>query len=73
MEHPKVCDVRGGWHHNHLNQLMSECRISGAKLASICDVHVNTVSNWRTGKIGAPGMLFAYLELLAKVKSIGRV
>lgn len=51
---------------------MIECSISGVALAQKCGVHVNTVSNWRTGRHDIPGAVFGYLELLAEVRRLGR-
>ena len=47
-----------------------DCRMTGSELARRCRVHENTVTNWRTGRSPVPGAVFAYLELLAKVKAI---
>jgi len=71
VKHHNDCDVSSGQYHKSvLNDMMRECRLSGAKLAERVSVHPNTVSNWRNGKTPIPGAVIAYLELLAKVRSL---
>lgn len=50
--------------------LMKLCDITGAQLAERVDVYPSTVSHWVTGKTEPPGAVYAYLELLAKVRAI---
>lgn len=52
--------------------LMAECEVSSADLARRVDVFPSTVSAWVTGKATPPGAVFAYLKLLAKVRSASR-
>lgn len=72
VKHHRKCDVSGDPDHSKLERLMIECSISGVALAQKCGVHVNTVSNWRTGRHDIPGAVFGYLELLAEVRRLGR-
>lgn len=65
------CGFSSGLNHkSSLNALMNDCQLSGAKLAERVNVHPNTVANWRNGKTPIPGAVLAYLELLAKVRSL---
>ena len=44
--------------------------IKQAQFAREIDMDVNTVSRWAQGTQRAPGLLWAYLELRAKVKEL---
>jgi len=55
-----------------ITETMKLCGLSASALARAVDVHPNTVSAWVTGKARTPGAVIAYLELLAKVRSLSQ-
>jgi DNA-binding transcriptional regulator YiaG len=53
-----------------LRNAMSELKIKGPTLAHILNVHVNTVSRWRSGKCEIPGPVAAYVNLRLAIARI---
>lgn len=58
--------------HLRFANLLAESGITGAELARRADVATSTVSHWKTGKHDVPGIVLAYLELLAAVRRIAK-
>lgn len=57
---------------NKLVSMLADCNLTSAELARRVDVFPSTVSAWVTGKATPPGAVFAYLDLLAKVRSASK-
>lgn len=58
--------------HSRFTNLMAETGLTGAALADRIGVARSTVSSWATGKVEPPGVVLAYLSLLAEVKRLGK-
>jgi DNA-binding transcriptional regulator YiaG len=44
--------------------------LTQAELADRCEVHINTVSRWATGKTPTPGAVISYLALYSRVRDL---
>jgi len=57
---------------NRLRVLLHDLDMKQAELAAAIEVTPRTVSLWTTGKARVPGAVFAYLELLKKVRTLAQ-